>query len=642
MKMFLYVLGSDPYKNSHEEFEGNGEWHGSAQTVEEALNLIFNSMSYPSEPVGRKFFLEGISLPGLRDDEVIQVWSNEPEIAHRTKMMVRANGLHDGRNNSFGLQMELKVTDIEKYLRPTQALLSAPASDSKEVQPGDAVSPMGASLLRFGDAKHELTDAIRREEMEIAKKQWEMEAAVEAIQERTKLMEAQLNVLNTYMHGTRQRSQITSGRKGTGQYHVFQNRQFLSEEIALLANFDDFDFKDMEDLEKWLIKSGRIWKFLPFERCILATRIRKDSKDYGDPLANLYNNYENMRNIVWIRDGENVIHVDTEFDFHNAIFPDRLQFDRAFQVCVNHIWEAAFQWKKPKNFWGRELKPSEYDVMGKMKRKPLDEEEPYFTVRDTMARFHTLQEWRDSEFYTDLLDKQIRESVQDYLREVNKRQMIFAVLLQGIVDNTSLLEIPKGTDLFNWENIDLYFKLLFDYSHALPWDGISKKVAPYLDGKVKEGDWVVAIVNEHIEAADRNLRRSGSGSKTYKESRPVLFKVTGMEEVEYSEYVGDSEYKKTKGMRPTVNYHPIKSRRSRGEDYWTKIRTKSPMKLVLKFSQFMRVPMSPSLAEQILDDRDWKVKYKWAVPFMVNYKSIIAAVKKGENNTVLKWDDFDD
>jgi hypothetical protein len=642
MNMFLYVLGDDPYKNSHEEFEGNGEWTGSAHTVEEGLSMIFNNMSYPTEPVGRKFFLPGVSLTGVRDDEVIQVWSNEPEVVHRTKMLVRANGLHDGRNNNFGLQMELKATDVEKYLKSSQALIAAPASDSKELQPGEGISPMGENLLRFGDAKHELKDAIRREEMVLARRQWEMEASSNDIERRTKLMEEQLNVLNTYMHGTRHRTKMTTGRKGTGPYHVFQTRQFLSEEIALLANFDDFDFKKMEDLEKWLIKSGRIWKFLPFERCILATRLRKDNKDYGDPLANLYNNYQNMRNIVWIRDGENIIHVDTEFDFHNAVFPDRQQFDRALQVCLNHIWQSAFQWKKPKNFWGRELKPSEYDVMGEMKRKPFEEQEPYFTVRKTMQRFQSLQEWLDSEFYTDLLDKQIRESVQDYLREVNKRQMIFAVLLQGIVDNTSLLEIPKGTDLFNWENIDTYFKLLYDYSHALTWEGISKKVAPYLDGKTKVGDWVVALVDETIEPEDEQLRRSGSGVKRYKENRPILFQVTGHEEVTYQKFVGDGQYESTKAIRPTVNYHPIKSRRSRGEDYWAKIRTKSPMKLPLKFSNFLRVPMSPSLAEQILDDRDWKLKHKWAIPLMVNYKSIIAAVKKGENNTVLKWDDFDD
>lgn len=642
MKMFLYVLGDNPYDNSTDEFEGNGDWHGSAQTVEEGLKLILNNMNYPSEPVGRKFFLPGVSLEGMRDDEIIQVWSNEPEIVHRTQKAVRVHGLHDGRNNNFGLHMELKVTDIEKYLRPSQKLLAAPTSDSQELQPGDGVSPMGANLMKFGDAKHELTDMIRREEMELARKQWELEASTDSIQEKMKLMEEQLNVLNTYMHGTRHRTQITSGKKGTGPYHVFQERQFLSEEIALLANFDDFDFKKMEDLERFLIKSGRLWKFLPFERCILATRIRKDNKDYGDPLANLYNNYENMRNIVWIRDGENVIHVDTEFDFHNAVFPDRQQFERTLQVCLNHIFESAFQAKKPTGTFGRELEPHEYDHMGKMKRKPLKEEEPYFTVRNVMAQFATLQDWLDSEFYTDLLDKQIRESVQEYLREVNKRQMIFAVLLQGIVDNTSLLEIPKGTDLFNWENIDLYFKLLFDYSHALPWSGISKKVAPYLDKKAQAGDWVVAIVDEHIEDPRQDIHPSYRRNKSYKEKRPILFRVMGTEEVEYSEYLGDGKYKKTKEIRPYVNYHPIKSRRSAGEDYWAKTRTKSPMKLVLKFSEFMRVPMAPSLAEQILDDREWKQKHKWAVPFMVNYKSIIAAVKKGENNTVLKWDDFDD
>jgi hypothetical protein len=640
MKNYFYVIGDNPYENGHGDYHtrGNGEWFATAPNVEEALKVIFGGMPFPCEATGRKLFVEGVSLPGICDEEIIQVWSNEPQAHERSHAGLKdykGGGLHT-RGHNLSLHLEIKVTDLDKYVTPARALLMAPLTPDAANTNTD-ISPMGASLVRFDDVKHELQAAIQREQMDIAHRQWELESVSDAMEERMKLMQQQLGVLNTYLHGTRQRTQLTMGNRGTGKYHVFQSRQFLSEEIALLGNFDDFDFKKLEDLERWLIKSGRIWKFLPFERCILATRVRQEKKDYGDPLINLINNYENMQNMIWIRDGENVCHVDVDFDFHNAVFPDRNQFDRAFQVCRNHLWRKAFKWTKPKNWHGELLKPGEYDVMGQMRRKPIDEQEPYYTQKIEKARFHTIESWLDSEFYTELLDKQLRDAVHEYLREVNRRQMVFAVLLQGIVDNTQLLDVPKGSDLFNWEIIDRYFVLLSDYTHALPWKGISDKVAPYLDGKVNKGDWIVALVDEYIDSGVQGVHGT-----TYKESRPVLFQVTDVVEVTLRTYLGSEGYKNTQAMRPTVNYHPIKSRRSRGEDYWSKTRTKAPVKLTLKNSDFLRVPMPPSLAQQILDDRSWKKTYRWAVPLMVNYKKIIKAVQDGENCTILRFDNCDD
>lgn len=637
MKSYLYVLGDNPYDNAHGDFhtKGNGEWFANAPSLEEALKIIFGNMPFPCEPTGRKFFLPGVSLEGVSDKDVIQVWSDEPEIEARTCKILKdykQSGLHDGRGRDLGLHVEIKVTSIDKYVTPARTLLAAPTTPDT-TNTNTAISPMGASLIKFDEMKHDMQEAVQREQMVLAHKEWEMEKMSDAMEERVKLMNQQINILNTYLHGTRQRTQMSAGKRGSGKYHVFQTRQFLSEEIALLGNFGDFDFKKLEDLERWLMKSGRIWKFLPFERCILATRIRQDRKEYGDPLANLWNNYENMRNMIWIRDGENVCHVDVEFDFHNAIFPDKQQFERALRVCLNHIWKKAFKWSKPKNWHDETLKPGEYDVMGQMRRKPLEEEEPYFTHKIIKEQFHTLEAWLKSEFYTDLLDKQIRRAVLDYLQGVNKRQMVFAVLLQGIVDNTQLLDVPKGTDLFDWATVDRYFTLLYDYSAALPWKGFKDKIAPYLDGKVKKGDWIVAIVDEYIEKNEFE-RKYGHG-KTYKESRPMLFRVADMVEAELKEYLGSDGWKTTKVMKPLVNYHPKVSRWRRDQSYEEHLqaRTKAPIRLVIKHSNFIRVPMSPALAEHILDDRDWKKENKWAVPIMVNYRKIVTALKNPINCT---------
>lgn len=633
-----YTIGDKPYDTARSDWhtKGNGEWFTTAMNVEDALNVIFNSLPFPGEATGRKLFLPGISLEGVHSDEVIQVWSTQPEIVAQTKKILKQidskeGGFHDGHGKDFGLELELPVTDIDRYLKQAHTLLAAPASDSTDLQSDTppVLSPMGASLVQFHEKKEELQLSIQRERMELTKAEWAMENLSDEMEEKVKLLNQQMMVLNTYLHGTRHRVQLARGNRGSGRYKVFQNRQFLSDEIAVLGNFDSdqFDFKSVPDLEKWLCQSGRIFKFLPFERCILVTRIRKDRKEYGDPISNVWNNMENMQNIVWIRDGDNVFHVDVEQNFTNAIFPGKDQFNKALNIVQNHIFTKSFELEETPTDWrGDKLKPGEYDVMGEMCRKPLEEEKPYCTRAIVQNRFKTMQDWLDNkEAYPDVLNSQIVDAVHDYLRKVNKRQMIFAVLLQGIVDNTSLLDIPKGTDLFNWETVDQYFELLYDYTHAITWNGISDKIKPYINGPVKKGEWIITEINEYVETPkekEEGIGMSHRGSH-YKETWPMLLQVTGVLE-----------------GKPVVKYHPKLQRWRRDvasyEDF-QKARKKEPVTLTVAKSSYLRVPMPPSLAEQILDDRNWKMEHKWLVPWMVNYKQILTAVKKGVNGTIIKY-----
>lgn len=644
-KNYLFIVGDNPYENGHGEKKGNGSFFTTAANLEEALPIIFGDLDYPGEATGRKVFVPGISLP-LHEDEVIQVWTDIPEVVAASNKIIKGlggrfgrGGYHNGRGSDLGLACEIPVRDLDKFITPVRALLTAPEAPGN---PEKQLSPLGASVVKYHEVKHEIKLAAQRQKMEVMRKKWDFEKIEEEMKEKMNLMNQQIGVFDAYLHGTRHRTQMCRGKKSTGRYMVYQQRVFLSEEVSLLGNFADMDFKDMEKFEKWLVQSGHIWKLLPHERCILATRIRQEKKDYGNPLANLWNNMANMQNMIWIRDGENVFHVDVEFDFHNAIFPHRDQFDRAKTVVQDGLFTKGFKHDEHQRDWrGDKIKNPE--VMGQMKHKPLDEDEPYFTRRNLHKKFKTMEDWlNDPECYTELLDKQINEAVHNYLRDRNKKQMIFAVIIQGVVDNTNFLDIPKGTDMFNWESVNQHMELLYDYSHGLPFQGWADKVAPFINGKVTAGDWIVAEVDEYIDSGSQ--WRKG---KTYKESRPMLFKVLGLEEIEET-YLepepGSREYKKRIIKRPCVRYHPKVSRHSYALSYEEnqKRRNQAGIKLVLKSSTFIRVPMSPQYAKDILNDRDWKKAHKDLVPLMVNYGVIIQAMKTPVNGTVIKWDNYDE
>jgi hypothetical protein len=142
-------------------------------------------------------------------------------------------------------------------------------------------------------------------------------------------------------------------------------------------------------------------------------------------------------------------------------------------------------------------------------------------------------------------------------------------------------------------------------------------------------------VDEYIPSK----RPFGDGVQ-YRKKRPILFRVIGTEQVEQTYMdAGIGQRRKVMEQRPIVKYHPFVRRRQ----YFTPVeRVKIPINLLLKSSEFIRVPMPPSLAEQILDDREWKKDHKWAVPLMVDYQHILSAVKAGIDGTVIKWDNYDE
>jgi len=626
-KQHLYVIGPNPYDSNYaENTKGNGEWSTSAQNMKEALRIIFSTMPFPGEATGRNWYAEhylafepGVSLAGKCSEEVIQVWSNEPGCL-RDKMP------HTGKGEHLGLLAELDVTKLDDYLTAITALLAAPGTDNA----GTALSPLGASVVEFNAQKQAIQTQLQATRFDLQQRQWALEEMEEGMNAQVKELEAKIGLMNAYLRGWSYRTQICTGKTGTGPYFVFQKRQYLAEEIAILANFQRFDFQAMPVFEKWLVKSGQIWKMLPFERCILVTRIRGEKLEYNDPLANLWNNIANMQSIIWIRDGENVVHVDVEYKFDNAVFPNKDEFDRTMRAVREQLWKKHFCPESVERHGFStdrqlppvpgQIKPVEvcgYDDKHKRTIRPEDEWEPYVPVRLVHSRFKTLREWLDSDSYTEELDVQLHRAVQDYLRARNKKQLTFCVMLQGIIDNTNLLQVPKGTDVFNWEVVAKYFTLLYDYTHGLPDRTFSDRLnAHFGPAAANVGDWVIAYIDDH------------PGNSLYY-GKPWLLQVV----------------RKGANSYPEVRYHPVTRRNCFVHEYRKGLesRHKEPIRLNLqpelqkdekhsnkyathylpRCGTFFRVPISPDLAARILDDREWKAEHREIVPLLAQYRMVL-------------------
>jgi len=491
MKLWRYIVGPDPYENhSARNTEGNGHWSASAETLDKALEIIFGTMSFPAEATGRwrSLFVPEVSITGLRSSEVIQVWTNKPEAVRQTQVIYDRTEYkpHAGDGQDLGLLVEIPVREIYRWLHPEKKMLGYTGKQNNQQQ----LSEIGLTVTQFLEKRVDLQMAIQDKRIDMMATQWAISEQEEALGLQLKALNTKLFLADTYMHGRQGIVHRMKGERGTGPYSVFQERQFLNKEITLLANLTNFGFEQFGQLDKWLKTSGKMFKFLPYERTILVTQIRDKSKDYGCPWINMLENERNFVNIIWVRDGQNVWRIPTQLDFQNAVFPDVHEETRLTDYVAEYVYNDCFNPKE--RYESPFYKP---EIPGQLKREPLTEAEPYTAIFKGPRTHATLDDWKASEDYTTKIQVEIAQAAGRYLTEHNMERMTFLLLLQGIVDNTNLLDIPKGTNLFDWKSSNAFFNLVRDYTHGLP-DGRTRDLlaAAFRLDQVRIGDML--LVNE--------------------------------------------------------------------------------------------------------------------------------------------------
>jgi hypothetical protein len=595
----LVAIGDSPYDSgARTREEDNGMWRVDADTIEQALERMFGSMLYPGAATGRynDYYIPGVSIL-YPSEEVIQVWAHDAEAIALLQKAIDAVGdknhhrnyiPHDGNGHHMGVVREIHVSELTKYITPVRKLLAPIAGD------GRTLSPLGASLVTLSDMRQDLQRSMMMTQYEVDLKRRDMEKLEEQMEERQKQLDTGMRLLNMYMHGSEQAVRLNEGIPAAPgeRWRVYQTRQFLNKEIGVLANFDDFDFQNLEALDAWLMKTGRIWKLLPFPKTILATRIRDTSKDYHDVFHNIYWNELNFQNILWLRNGENVTRVNVEHDFDNAVFPDPKSEQKIMAAIEERVWKSFFS-RTHRGWRGQEIAEKQ-EPLG-LKKNAEKEAEPYVVAQIVQNRFKTLEAWKSSdEFHA--IEPQMRQQVFDHIREKNKEQMSFLMLIQGMVDRSKLLDVPPGTDLFQSELCSRYFELIYDYNHGLPDYTYAKQMKPYLTG-AKKGDWIIV---PYIYTPKGN--KYGQ--------HPTLYKV--------------HDVKEDGGI--VVRYHPMSRRRLpvEGGSYWDKERrpVKNAKPATLHNIPYLRVDLQLKLAEAILDDREWKMKNEWVTPLLAHWRYI--------------------
>jgi len=109
---------------------------------------------------------------------------------------------------------------------------------------------------------------------------------------------------------------------------LYQRRHYMDEECLARYEHGGMTFENIEDFDEWIARPDNFKRLLPSERCIVAFRVRRYSKDrgpvrsFGQLLQFWYEEQADRRTYLYLRNGEQLWRMSTGIDFGRRLFPD--------------------------------------------------------------------------------------------------------------------------------------------------------------------------------------------------------------------------------------------------------------------------------------------------------------------------------
>ena len=109
-----------------------------------------------------------------------------------------------------------------------------------------------------------------------------------------------------------------------------QRRHYMDEECLAKYRHGGMNFQGIEDFDEWIAEDKNLLRLLPFPRCMIAFKVRRNTKNYSyvlDPYVRFDLKEADKLTFMYIRNGEQLFRMSTQLPFGHKIFPDTKEFD---------------------------------------------------------------------------------------------------------------------------------------------------------------------------------------------------------------------------------------------------------------------------------------------------------------------------
>ena len=191
--------------------------------------------------------------------------------------------------------------------------------------------------------------------------------------------------------------------------HLMQRRAYMDEESLIDYDVGGMNFDRVEQFDAWIARPHNMKRVLPFDRCVIAFRVRRFDKEYEartlwDFIQTISWRAADKTTYLYLRNGEQLYRLSTEVEFEEKLFPDS---DMA-ALTTNKLWAltAGFESYDLENY--KLITDREFQGL-------IEEyEEKFKTYKAKRRRVirEALQQWRSGKLDSKNHD---RDSPKDYV-----------------------------------------------------------------------------------------------------------------------------------------------------------------------------------------------------------------------------------
>jgi len=259
------------------------------------------------------------------------------------------------RNKNY-IKLDKPIEEKEKEVLAKLATREFLEEQKKVPEDTTALATMGSkenllSTKRDLEKKFEEIEVMRRV---LGRINDELHHIVTAYHEKLEYITKVIGVVELYLGVHEEIVQIREGERAdvSEPVHIRQMLLFMDEEVAVLgADQQGLDFEQIELFDKWVSEEEHLNRILPEKKGVVALRVRREDKDYGDPWYNARNNPLNMMTYLLIRNGDNLYRIWSNLNIHPRMFPTKAELKEQLEESSSffderRVKENTFSYKK--------------------------------------------------------------------------------------------------------------------------------------------------------------------------------------------------------------------------------------------------------------------------------------------------------
>ena len=307
-------------------------------------------------------------------------------------------------------------------------------------------------------------------------------------------------------------TQISDGESASfdEKLHLMQRRLYMDEECLVDYKHGGMEFSNIREFDEWLAMPEHRDRILPFPRCMVAFRVRRDKKERESDgsIASFFVNFKLEKldelTFLFIRNGEKLFRMNCDLEFGNMIFPSAGEFDpnepMMIKMFAGSIDEIVPR-REYEDLYQEDLKRREkYEQWAKDNPEKSWIHNPHHHTWFSHNRWHPFDK---TSVYFDEAAKHIEDQIKQYNRIV--------LIIQGLFDRSPILHPHPPVRTWTADGFAAAIKLVYDGSHTIH-HGDPPDFEAYrakCNARFKDGDVAVGQQEcwERREAEKENARR---------------------------------------------------------------------------------------------------------------------------------------